>query len=61
MTDLKPAPKVAAAGAGGVFASLLVIIANSIGLDLPPEVAAGVVTVVSFAAGYLKRDKKVPA
>lgn len=59
--SLKPVPKVAAAGAGGVFASLLIIIANGLGLDLPPEVAAGIVTVVTFAAGYLMPDKKPKA
>lgn len=59
--SLKPVPKVAAAGTAGVFASLLVIIANGLGLDLPPEVAAGIVTVVTFASGYLMPDKKPKA
>lgn len=51
----RPVPKVAAAGAGGLGAFLLVTVANALGLDMPPEVASAVVAVVSFAAGYLKR------
>lgn len=52
-----PKPKVAAAGAGGFAATILISAAALAGVDLPPEVAAGMVTVVSFGAGYLKRDK----
>lgn len=54
MSDLAPVPKVAAAGAGGTAATLLVTLANALGLDLPPEVAAAIVAVAAFAAGYLK-------
>lgn len=58
MTPSKtPVVKVQAVGAGGAFATVLVVIANAAGLDLPPEVASGLVAVVSFAAGYWKRDK----
>lgn len=51
----KPVPKVAAAGSGGAAATVLIAIAAQFGVDLPPEVAAGIVAVVAFAAGYLKR------
>jgi hypothetical protein len=51
----KPVPKVAAAGSGGVAATLLITLAQALGVELPPEVAAGIVAVVAFAAGYLKR------
>lgn len=53
----KPVVKVQAAGAGGAFATVLVVIANAAGLDLPPEVASGLVAGFAFVAGYLKRDK----
>jgi hypothetical protein len=55
MDSKAPRPKVAAAGAGGAFATVLVVIANAAGVDLPPEAASGIVAVVAFAAGYLKR------
>lgn len=51
----KPVPKVAAAGSGGAAATVLIAVAAQLGIDLPPEVAAGVVAIVAFAAGYLKR------
>jgi hypothetical protein len=57
MSSKTPVPKVQAAGAGGAIATVLVIVANAVGLDLPPEVASGLVAVAAFAAGYLKRDK----
>jgi type III secretion system FlhB-like substrate exporter len=53
--NAKPVPKVAAAGSGGVAATVLITIAAQFGIDLPPEVAAGIVALVAFAAGYLKR------
>lgn len=52
-----PKPKVAAAGVGGFAATTLISAAALAGIDLPPEVAAAIVTVASFGAGYLKRDK----
>jgi hypothetical protein len=58
MSSKTPVPKVQAVGAGGAFATVLVVVANAVGLDLPPEVAAGLVAVATFAFGYFKRDKK---
>lgn len=55
--SLAPTPKVAAAGLGGAFGTVLVVIANAVGLDLPPEAASAIVVLFSFGAGYLKRDK----
>lgn len=49
----KPVPKVAAAGTSGAAATVLVWIADAVGLDLPPAVAAALVTLAAFAAGYL--------
>lgn len=51
-----PVPKVAAAGIGGLAAFLIVVIAKQVGADwINEEVAAAVVGVVAFLAGYLKR------
>ena len=50
-----PVPKVAAAGVGGSLAVVLVYVASLFGLELSAEVAASVVGLVMFAAGYLKR------
>lgn len=52
-----PKPKVAAAGAAGTAATVLVALAPQFGIDLSPEAAAGIVTIASFAAGYLKRER----
>lgn len=52
-----PVPKVAAAGGAGIAGTLLVFIAQRAGVDLPPEVAAAIITVVAFVAGYITKDK----
>lgn len=57
MTNLKPVPKVAAAGASGALTTVLVIVANAVGLDLPPEAASAIVLLGTLAGGWLKRDK----
>lgn len=59
--SLKPVPKVAAAGIGGAATGVVVVIANALGLDLPPEAAATIVWLGSLGAGYLKRDKRAVA
>lgn len=50
----RPVPKVAAAGMSGAAVTLLVGIAQQLGVAVPPEVAAAAVTVASFLAGYLR-------
>jgi hypothetical protein len=50
----KPVPKVAAAGTTGAATTALVAIAQALGVDLPPEAAAGLVALAAFAAGYLR-------
>lgn len=50
-----PRKKVAAAGAGGGLAFALVAIAAQFGLDLTPEAASAITTLVAFAAGYFKK------
>lgn len=49
-----PVPKVAAAGVAGAVTTLIVFIASRLGLDVPPDAAAALTTLIAFAAGYLK-------
>lgn len=51
-----PTPKVAAAGAGGATSIILIYVLSLMGVELPPEVAAAIATLLAFAAGYLKRS-----
>lgn len=55
---LKPVPKVAATGYSAVAGTILVIIANALGLDLPPEAAAGIVALIAFVGGFIKKDRR---
>jgi hypothetical protein len=55
---LKPRPKVAASGSAGAATILIVFIAGELGLDVPPEAAAALTTLLSFAAGWVKKDKR---
>lgn len=48
-------PKVGAAGTSGAAVTLLVGLAHAFGIELPAEVAAGLVALGAFAAGWLKR------
>jgi hypothetical protein len=47
--------KVKAGGATGAASILVVYLAGQFGLELPAEVASALTTLVSFAAGYLRR------
>lgn len=60
-SPLKPVPKVAAAGTAGVAATVIIIVAQMAKVDIPPEVAAGVVAIVTFAIGWWKKDHTKPA
>ncbi len=51
----RPVAKVAASGQAGALALVLVYVAGLLGLELPVEVAASLVGLIMFAAGYLKR------
>ena len=53
---MKPIVKLQAVGAGGVGAGVVVYLAGLFGLELPPEVAAAIVLLAGWGAGYLKRD-----
>lgn len=48
-------PKVAAAGAAGAVTIILVWAVSLAGVDVPPEVASAVTTLLAFAAGYIKK------
>lgn len=48
-----PEPKVAAGGAAGAVTVLVVFIAGQLGLEVPPEAAAALTTLLAFGAGYL--------
>ena len=52
MGDATPEPKVLAAGVSGAVATVLIWAATLAGLDLTPEVAAAIATLVAFVAGY---------
>lgn len=56
-TTKKPTPKVAAAGVGGSLAVIVVWVAGVAGIDVPPEVGAAIALLLSFAAGYMKRER----
>lgn len=56
---MKPTRKVTSAGTGGAVGVIIVWGAGLAGVDVPPEVAAALVTVLAFAAGYIipERDQ----
>jgi hypothetical protein len=56
-----PTNKVAAAGIGGSVAVVLVWLAGMFGIEVPPEVAAAVTTLISFFSGYLVKEKRLVA
>jgi len=57
MADLKPTPKMAATGLAFPPALVLVWILGQFGVDMPAEVAGGVVAIIMWLAGYLKSDR----
>lgn len=54
---LRPTAKIAAVGASGTAATILIVIAQRAHLELPPEVAAAIVTLVTFGAGWWKKER----
>lgn len=55
-----PTNKVSAAGIGGSTTVILLWAAKAIwGIDIPAEVGAAIATVISFASGYLVREKRI--
>jgi hypothetical protein len=56
MADLKPTPKLAAAGTAGALTIVIVYVASLAGLDVPEYVATAVGVLITWAAGYLKSE-----
>lgn len=54
-----PTRKLLAAGGTGALATVLIWTAAQFGLDLPAEVAAGIVTIAAAMAGYFARERSV--
>lgn len=52
-----PTAKVAAAGIGGSISIVLIWVLNQVGIDMPVEVASAITAIVSFAAGYLVKER----
>lgn len=57
--DAKPTAKVAAGGAAGLIAALIMWAISASGVDVPAEVVAFVPTIAAFIASYLTPDKLV--
>lgn len=53
----RPTNKLTAAGAAGSASVVIVWLAGLVGVDMPAEVGAAVATLLSFAAGYLVKDR----
>jgi enamine deaminase RidA (YjgF/YER057c/UK114 family) len=51
-----PTSKVTAATGAGAASVLVVFIAGQLGLDVSPEVAAAIATLLAFAGGYVKKE-----
>lgn len=57
MTGRAPRPKVVAGTVAGAATVIVVWLAGRFGLEVPPEVAAAVTTILAFGAAYLKVDQ----
>lgn len=54
----QPTAKVAAAGIGGAITIVLVYMIHAMfNVDLPAEVAAALTAIVSFASGYITKER----
>lgn len=53
---LAPTRKVSAATAGGAAGLVIVFVARQFGLEMEPEVAAAITTLLAFVAGYFKKE-----
>ena len=51
-----PTKKVAAAGAAGALAVLIVYLLGEFGVAVSEEAGAAIATLLAFAGGYLKRE-----
>jgi hypothetical protein len=53
---LKPTPKIQAVGIGGAAGVVLVFVAGLVNVDVPPEVAAAAVLLLTAVPGFVKKD-----
>ena len=60
VTNLAPTPKVAAAGAGGALAVVMVWMLSLVGISAPGEVGAAIATLGAYVAGWLRREGESP-
>jgi len=49
-------PKVQNAGIAGALTVVLVWAATLLGVEVPPEVASAITTILSFAAGFITKS-----
>lgn len=55
-----PDTKVKAGGLAGTVTLLIVIVLGQFGVEVPPEAAAAITTLLGFLAAYFKRDALSP-
>jgi hypothetical protein len=56
--NMTPTRKVGTGAAAGAFVTLAIWLAGMFGVDLPPEGAAGITTVLTFALSWLVPERK---
>lgn len=56
--SLAPEPKVAAGAGAGAFGTVLVWALSQAGINLPPEVAVALVSLLSFGVAWITSNKK---
>lgn len=56
MANLKPTEKVQAGGYAGAASLVLLWLAGQLGINLPPEVAGGMVLLVAGVGAWLKTE-----
>ncbi len=52
-----PTNKMQAVGISGAVTIVLMYLAGLASIEVPPEVAAAVTTIIAFVSGYLTREK----
>lgn len=59
--QIKENPNAAVAASAGALVTVAVWVATSLGVDVPPEVAAAVTTLVGAAVLYMGKRSRKPA
>lgn len=55
--DPTPQPKIVAAGVSGALTTLVLYGLSTVGVTVPPEVAAAITALLAVAAGYLTPNR----